>query len=245
MTSKKIKNLNALYLKGSFEDEGISLFDLQDLMINSNKIRIPVAIKVGGCEARNDIKNCLRAGVSSIVAPMIESNFAAQKFIQAMDSLCAYNIVDKHINIETQAACINIKNILENNHENLTGIVVGRSDLACSMGLTKKDVDSQEIIKYVEKSLIAAKQLGLTTTLGGSVGARSAEIIANFSYKGLLDRFETRAVVFSAAIDTEYIKKQINTAIEYEIELLKERRDFHSKLVEKHENRIKIMMERK
>ena len=244
MLSKKIKSLKALYLKGSFEDEGISLLDLKDLMINSSKLDIPVAVKIGGCEARNDIKNCLRAGVSSVVAPMVESNFAAQKFILAIGSLCGTD-VNKHINIETQIACKDIEAILKENHRHLTGIVVGRSDLACSMGLTKKDVDSCEVTQYVEKALTVAKKLGLTTTMGGSVSTRSSDIIANFSYNGLLDRFETRAVVFSATVDVEFTKEQIGAAVEYEIELLKERRDLHSQLVDKHEKRIGTMMERK
>ena len=58
-----------------------------------------LSIKIGGCEAKRDIVDCLDLGCDAIVSPMIESSFALKKFI---NSLNQYNYDrEKGINVET------------------------------------------------------------------------------------------------------------------------------------------------
>ena len=51
-------------------------------------LNIDLSVKIGGCEAKRDIVDCIHVNCDSIVAPMIESNFALTKFLQ---SLKVYN----------------------------------------------------------------------------------------------------------------------------------------------------------
>jgi hypothetical protein len=45
-----------------------------------SKKNIDLALKIGGCEAKSDIDYSISVGVKKIVAPMIETPFAASKF---------------------------------------------------------------------------------------------------------------------------------------------------------------------
>ena len=70
------KEFNVVGIKSSFEDEGVifnELIKLKELCVLSN---LELNIKIGGCEAISDIKNCLLLNVNNIIAPMIESPFA-------------------------------------------------------------------------------------------------------------------------------------------------------------------------
>ena len=86
----ELKNLKTEYdvcgIKSSFEDEGVifnELIKLKELCISSN---IDLNIKIGGCEAISDINNCLLLNVNGIVAPMVESSFALEKFIVSVNN---------------------------------------------------------------------------------------------------------------------------------------------------------------
>ena len=209
-----------LFLKGSFEDEGLNNFEVQILSNLAKRYNLPLAFKIGGCEAKSDITTALNYGASCIVAPMVESEFAAQKFISATDQHLVH-ICERNINIETITAVENIDKILRNNHKFLSGVVLGRTDLCLSLGATKKEVDSIKIMELVKKSLKVAKSYGLTTTMGGSVNANSIEHIANLFHENLLDRFETRKVIMTASDDVNELKRLLNESFEIENVFLK------------------------
>ena len=48
----------------------------------TNKANLNLNVKIGGCEAKNDIFFCKKIKTNSMVAPMIESEYALKKFIQ-------------------------------------------------------------------------------------------------------------------------------------------------------------------
>ena len=48
----------------------------------TKKTKIKLNVKIGGCEAKNDIFFCKKISTDSIVAPMIESEYALKKIIQ-------------------------------------------------------------------------------------------------------------------------------------------------------------------
>ena len=87
---KKINNiLNKLRLMGvtavkqSTEDEGSSFNDILLMRKITKKNKLKLNIKIGGCEARNDIFFCKRAKADSIVAPMVETEYALKKFTES------------------------------------------------------------------------------------------------------------------------------------------------------------------
>ena len=70
---------------------------------------------------------------------MIESKYALNKFIQTVKKDKKTSL---YINLESDLAFKNVREIINSKHfKSLRGIVIGRSDLAGSLGLTKKEVD--------------------------------------------------------------------------------------------------------
>ena len=62
-------------------------------------VDLGLSIKIGGCEAKRDIVDCIDIGCDTIVAPMIESSFALKKFF---NSLNQYGYCrEKGFNLET------------------------------------------------------------------------------------------------------------------------------------------------
>ena len=219
--------MSMIYLKGSFEDEGLSDFETRILSSMARDYDLPLAFKIGGCEAKSDIIRALDYGSKCIVAPMIESKFAAEKFISATS---AYTSLFKevNVNIETETAVSKVNNILKDNHKFLTGVVVGRTDLCLSLGKSRKNVDSKQIMKMVEETLVVAKSYDLTTTMGGSVSLNSIPNIIDMFQKNLLDRFETRKVIMHATDNEAELRILLQKAFEIESEFLKKTLDVYS-----------------
>jgi len=240
-------NFGAYALKASFEDEGVTDSDLDDLILLSGNSRLDVYVKIGGCEANRDIDKCLRLGVSGIVAPMVESEFAVSKFldsVQARSSLLSVDSPKRFVNLETITACERAEEILSKHHKQLSGIVVGRSDLSKSMGLGKANVNDDEVISVAKKALASAKRYGLQSKMGGTVSKDSVEIIQELHQDGLLDSFETRAVVFSVG-KSEDILSSVKEALEYEQMLLEKRHHFHNVKASFFKQRVESIEERK
>ena len=154
---KKLKKFGMIAVKQSLEDEGASFKDIELMRKITLKAGINLNVKIGGCEAKNDIYFCKLIKVNSIVAPMVESEYALRKFIQI-----AYDPKDKFtklfINIETKNALVNLKKIIRSKYfKCLNGIVFGRSDIAGSYNLEKKDVDSKKIFHKIENALLILK----------------------------------------------------------------------------------------
>ena len=105
-------------------------------------------MKIGGCEAISDINNCLVLNVDGMVAPMVESPFALEKFITSLDDNLTPQLRQKikcYVNIESKTAYDNITDIISSDYcRYLNGIVLGRSDLCKSFGLTKSNVNDDE-----------------------------------------------------------------------------------------------------
>lgn len=213
------REMNVLFLKGSFEDEGLRDFEVEILSSLSRDKNIPLAFKIGGCEAKTDIERALNFGARCVVAPMVESYFAASKFITATDPWMSL-LEERNINIETITAVNSVEDILEENHKHINGIVVGRTDLALSMGLSRDMVDSDVVMEKVERALVAAKKYDLTTTMGGSVNINSVPHVANMFKKNLLDRYETRKVIMKALSNEEELVKNLAKAFEIEKEFI-------------------------
>ena len=154
-----MKKYNVVGIKQSLEDEGGATFE--DLIIMrkiTKKTKLKLNVKIGGCEAKNDIFFCKKISTDSIVAPMIESEYALKKFIQ----IAGKNKKNKlFVNLETNLSLVNLPKILNSKaFKLLDGIVIGRSDLAGSLRLSKKDVnkklifnDNSNRVKELEKRL--------------------------------------------------------------------------------------------
>ena len=153
---KDLKKINAVAVKQSLEDEGASYEDLIVMSKITRKAKLLLNVKIGGCEAKNDIYFCEKIGVTGMVAPMVESPYALKKFLQTISSK---NKQSLYINIESIQAFNNITKLLnQKNINRLKGVVIGRSDLAGSLNLSKSEVDSKRIYQIVLSALKKIKK---------------------------------------------------------------------------------------
>jgi 4-hydroxy-2-oxoheptanedioate aldolase len=236
-------NHGVIGLKQSFEDEGIFLDDLLTVRRITDICNLKLFVKIGGCEAKTDINNCIKYGVNGIIAPMVESSFALSKFTD-ITSLYSGKI-QSYIVIETKTAYENLDEILEYGNNKLNGIIVGRSDFSKSYLLNKSEVNSNFVFDKIKKILVKSKNYNYQTTLGGNISTQSGEFIKKMYFDNLLDKIETRNVVIKLSDDNIHtLEKTIQLALEYEIELLKYKRNIFSLAVTDLDDRIKSLINR-
>ena len=90
---KNLKRFNAVAIKQSLEDEGASYEDLIVMKKITKKAGLDLNVKIGGCEAKNDIYFCEWLKVTGIVAPMVESPYAFRKFCRQFQKILIKNFM--------------------------------------------------------------------------------------------------------------------------------------------------------
>jgi citrate lyase beta subunit len=177
-------------LKGEFEAEGLTHNDIASEAIFAAHRGLEYLVKIGGCEARADLNFLADLGISSIVAPMIETGFAMRKYMGMLPPGVFRGV---GVTIETITAVSNISDILT--HGNLlTSVTIGRTDLTASWN--GQGVESAHTIQMVKSVARAARAAGLETTMGGSVSRTTRALLQDDSeLRALLDFIETRKTV--------------------------------------------------
>ena len=130
-------------IKAEFEAEGSSFRDLVRLRRITNKLNVPLYLKIGGVEALRDVKDSLEIGVDGLIAPMVESAFGLKKYIEGVASVYKDTDVHLSINIETQQAVAHLEEILELGKGYVDNITIGRTDLSFSYFDPKVNPDSK------------------------------------------------------------------------------------------------------
>lgn len=241
---KLSKSYGIIGMKQSFEDEGVLLNDVVAFKRVTEVCGLQSYVKIGGCEAKSDLYNCIRMGINGIIAPMVETPFALSKFTDIIEPYS--NRADAYIVIESKTAYDNIDAILKDGEGKLKGIIVGRSDFSKSYNLNKSEVDSNFIYDKVEDILTKAKKYNYLTTLGGSVSTRSTNFIKDMYNKNLLNKIETRNVVIELSKNNiTNIDSVIQKALDFEIEWLHYKLSISSKLSAEYSERIGLLKNRK
>jgi HpcH/HpaI aldolase/citrate lyase family len=185
-----MKLTSIISLKGEFEAEGLARDTVAAEASFAARNGLGYLVKIGGCEAKSDMRFLMQIGVRSIVAPMIESPFAMRKY-QEMLPDAAFDHVG--VTIETIDAVRRIDEILDAGTK-LTEVTVGRTDLTASYG--GNSVDSDQTIEMVKTVAYAARKRGLKTTMGGSVNKNTRELLAkDDELRDLIACVETRKCV--------------------------------------------------
>jgi len=188
-----MENIDFTYfysLKGEFEAEGLARDDVAAESLFAARNQLDYLVKIGGCEAKGDINYLLSLGITSLVAPMIETAFAMEKY---MESLPNAGFSHVSVTIETITAVKNIAEIIEAGNK-LTEITIGRTDLTASY--KGAGVESPQTMEMVSKVARLAKEKGLKVTMGGSISKVTREfLLREPEITGLLDYVETRKVV--------------------------------------------------
>ena len=166
-------------LKSGTEVEDMSFEEIAFLRHLSLGI-VPLYVKISGPEARNDIRELSRLHVDGLIAPMIESAYALQKFIESLRDLleaAAYHKLVKGINIETVTALQNLEDILNAPAaREIDQITAARSDLSASMAEAEAGSESGNlaasdgrVIANCAHITAQAQERGIAVSVGGQL----------------------------------------------------------------------------
>ena len=238
----KLKQFGCSGIKISFEDEG----DLYNEIISMNNLTssvgLELSIKIGGCEAKRDIIDCIDLNCDTIVAPMIESKFSLEKFLKSLD---AYKYSKKKgFNLETIGAYNNLEelSILLNK---LDFITFGRVDFVGSLGKDRDFVDTDEMYNMVEKVFKKARECNTLCYMGGAVSISSKDFIKKLIDNDLLDKFETRYIIYDVKkVDMNNFEKLLYWGNVFEVEWLKFIHNRYTLHANKDVKRIKMIEDR-
>lgn len=241
-------------VKAEFEAEGTRLDELLRLIEIVRKLNLKLGIKIGGCEAMKDLMECKQIGTDYIIAPMIETEYALKKYIEAKNKI--YNDQERQetqflINIETKTATENIININKLNlnfdgNEKIDGWVFGRVDYTMSIGGDRNQINNEEDNTTTNKILEIAKLAKNNTQLvvGGAISLESIAILKSIK-KIHLNRFETRKVIFkSDALDIHDLDKGMLAAVHFELLWLKNKKNYYGAIFSEDDKRIEMLSKR-
>ena len=250
----KIANLKSsnmlLAIKAEFEAEGTRIDELSVLSGLCCKWQIPLTLKIGGPLAKRDIYEAFQFGANNILVPMVESSFTAELCSESFNSIVeafeTFNEKPKlFINIESIKTIENIDSILEiisKNQLPISSLVIGRSDLASSLG--NKDVNSKEIFDIVENVIYKSNKYNLNSTLGGNITPRSFSFLEKIKNK--LTSFESRKCTFliDKKFDQKEYKKLITNGLDFELAWLEFKQNMYSQRSNEENERISLLKKR-
>jgi 4-hydroxy-2-oxoheptanedioate aldolase len=236
-------------LKAEFEAEASRIEELMRLKDIGGCCDLGLLIKIGGAEDISHMFDAVNLGIKALNAPMIETSFAASKFYKSLKKYIPeedLETIEISINIETVTAQHNLDAIL--NHKDagvLNAITVGRVDMTDSLGLSRDDINSPILYKICEEVFTKARKKGLKTGLGGGISTNAIDFIRRLGKHGLIDKYETRKVVFTNMNDdSKIIAEGILKAVEFETLWLENKRNHHKRISSEDELRIVMLRKR-
>ncbi len=235
---------DVLAIKAEFEAEGSrtdELVKLNEIVFRAN---MDLFIKIGGCEAVRDLDQCRLLGASGIMAPMIETPYAMEKFKSAAIKVYADDIknIEWIINAETKTCHANFADILNVGEGFLNTVSIGRVDLSGSMGLTRADINGDEVYEAVKDMALQAKKKDYIVNFGGGISLEAIFFIIKMC--PLINKFETRKVVFKADNNEKRLKTKILKAMEFEILYLQNKCDFYDRMANEDRARVNMLKNR-
>ncbi len=242
------KNHGVVELKAEFETEATRMNELMRLKEVVEQAGLGLVIKIGGSEAISNMFDAQHIGVSGLVAPMIESAYSMTKYLEAIDKYFPEDLRENihfGVNIETYQAYRNLKDILNVKLINLIDtITLGRVDMTGSIGLGRDEINSDKIYEIAESIFTLAKKKGFRTTMGGGIAKEAIPFIKKLVAKKLLDRFETRKIVFNVPKTFRGVDKGIVKANMFELLWLENKKNYYSSIFHEDDLRIKMLKER-
>ena len=214
-TLRKLKNdFGACGLKLSTEDAAMTINQIKfwaDLSV------LPVVVKIGGPNARNDIKQLVSLNIDGLIAPMVESPYGLENFILAVQDFTTpmqFERLNKHINIETITAVKQLDDILNVPEAKfLNEITIGCSDLSGSL---KKPTMEGSVLNLVARVVKKIQSKKITVSVGGGIQPSS---IDGFLKKIQPNKFNTRVVTFDVVPGQKY-NQAVAEALQFEILML-------------------------
>jgi len=247
-TLKKLRDeCGCFQIKAEFEAEGTRMSELMRLKEITSVVGLPIIMKIGGVESVTDVYNCLQIGVASIIAPMVETPFALHKYASMIEKMIAPDNaadIDFYFNMETITGYQNFQAMMQMPElKFIDGVTIGRVDLSGSMGKDRSEVDSEEFYQICSDTFRMAREKKLACGIGGAISSRSIGFLKRLEQEKLIDKFETRKVVFHADA-VEKGESILKTALLFELQWLKSKRRFYSGIKKEDEARIEMLEKR-
>lgn len=243
-----IEHNGVLGIKTSFEDEGASFNEVLRLKELCNQAGTKLLLKISGAEAKRDLSDSMIIGVKGIVAPMIESPFALDKYIDSAKTILGSELMSNiqlGVNIETINAYNNFDEIVKSDgFEQLYHITLGRVDFIKSLNKDRSFCNSDSMYKIAETLFSRAREKSKKVYLGGAISKDSKEFLTKLFKKGLLDKFETRYVIYDPGIALKDLEKALKYGQKLELGILKNRMNQYYNESQKEIERIKMIEQR-
>ena len=235
-------------IKTSFEDEGASFNEVLRLKELCNQAGTKLLLKISGAEAKRDLADSTVIGVKGIVAPMIESPFALEKYIDSAESILGKELISNiqlGINIETINAYKNFDKIVESKaFEKLYHVTLGRVDFVKSMNKDRTFCNSDDMFEIANEVFSKSRQKSKKVYLGGAISIDSKDFLNKLFTKGLLDKFETRYVIYDPAVALKDLDKSLIGGQKLELGILNNRKNTYYYETQKEINRIEMIEKR-
>ncbi len=243
------ENFGIVSVKAEFEAEGTRLEELLRLVDVARASGLPMTVKIGGCEAIRDLLEAKQIGVRYIVAPMVESAYAASKYVAAKNLVYSNDEqqdTDFLFNMETITGFENREALIAaiSGSDGADGVVFGRVDFVGSMGWARDSINKQQTTDFALETAKLCKTADKQLVMGGGVSIESIDALRQV-HEIRLDRFETRKVVFDAgkALSTD-IEEGLVDAVHFELLWLLNKRDYYNGIAQEDEKRIGMLESR-
>lgn len=258
--SEVLKNLRDDFgvdgVKAEFEAEGTRMDELLRLIEIVRRLNLKLGIKIGGCEAMKDLMECKQIGTDYIIAPMVETDYALKKYIEAKNKIFSKEErqdVSFLINIETKQTFENINQITKicNDHkknEGIDGWVFGRVDYSMSIGYSRDQINYEDKNNLVTRDVLKvskiAKENKLDLVVGGGISLESINILKEINNMHL-SRFETRKIIFSKeSLNINNLNQGMLKAVQFELLWLKNKKKYYENIFGEDDKRIQMLESR-
>jgi hypothetical protein len=163
-----VEEHGCLMMKIATEDEALTHIEVEGRFDVFAPL-LPMELKIGGPGARGDMEFARRIGIRHLIAPMIESAYGLEDYLNGATEIFGLNRGAVHlgVNFETDRACRDRGRILaaDRDHQ-LAQITVGRGDLSKSMGCRPDDAP---VMRAARRVVIEARRREYRLSIGGGI----------------------------------------------------------------------------